>query len=105
MKIIILSGSNRMSATSTRLAAIVGQLISQKGHIVHLFDLFQTPLPFYSPDGVEQDHVSVQQLRQAMLQAGSCLHRPSTMAAFRACSKMRWTTWGRIIFAEKPYCP
>lgn len=69
MKIVILSGSNRKSATSTRLAAVVGQLISQKGHSVQLFDLFQTPLPFYSPDGVDQDHASVQQLRQAMLQA------------------------------------
>ena len=69
MKIVILAGSNRKSATSTHLAANVGQLISQKGHSVQLFDLYQTPLPFYSPEGVGHDHEAVLQLQQAMMQA------------------------------------
>lgn len=69
MNITIITGSNRKSATSTRLAAHVGQLISQKGHNVVLFDLFERPLPFYSPDGVDQNHESIHQLRQAMQQA------------------------------------
>lgn len=69
MKITIIAGSNRKSATSTRLAEHVGQLISQKGHTVVLFDLFTTPLPFYSPDGADQKHESIHQLKQAMQQA------------------------------------
>lgn len=69
MKFTIITGSNRKSATSTRLAEHVGQLISLKGHTVVLFNLFETPLPFYSPDGVEQDHASIRQLRQVMQQA------------------------------------
>lgn len=69
MEMTIISGSNRKDATSTRLSAYVGQLISQKGHSVTLIDLFRTPLPFYSPDGVDREHESVQQLQQAMQQA------------------------------------
>ncbi|WP_053373617.1 NADPH-dependent FMN reductase [Paenibacillus sp. FJAT-27812] len=69
MKVTILTGSNRDSATSTRLAVHVGQLISKKGHSVLLHDLFQTPLPFYSPDGIGHDHAAVQQLQQAMREA------------------------------------
>ncbi|MEV5029864.1 NADPH-dependent FMN reductase [Paenibacillus sp. LPE1-1-1.1] len=69
MKIVIITGSNRKSATSTRLAVNMGQLISKKGHQVQLFDLFETPLPFYSPEGIGFDHATVQSLQQAMLQA------------------------------------
>lgn len=69
MNIAILTGSNRRAATSTQLAAIVGQLISQKGHAVLLHDLFEHPLPFYSPDGIDHDQAAVQQLQQSMLKA------------------------------------
>ncbi|MCF2938141.1 NAD(P)H-dependent oxidoreductase [Paenibacillus alkaliterrae] len=34
-----------------------------------LFDLFEQPLPFYSPDSIPPDHDSIQQLRQAARQA------------------------------------
>ncbi|WP_028608444.1 NADPH-dependent FMN reductase [Paenibacillus harenae] len=69
MNITIIAGSNRKSATSTRLAEHVGQLIQQKGHSVALIDLYETPLPFYSPEGVGGDQESVRKLQQAALQS------------------------------------
>ncbi|MBD2868186.1 NADPH-dependent FMN reductase [Paenibacillus arenilitoris] len=69
MNIVIIAGSNRKAATSTRLSSYVGQLISQKGHSVKLFDLYETPLPFYSSEGTGHDHESVVRLQQAMREA------------------------------------
>ncbi|NIK79097.1 azobenzene reductase [Paenibacillus castaneae] len=73
MNITILAGSNREASTTNRLAAYVAQLISQKEHSVVLFDLFQTPLPFYSPDGIDHDHASVHLFKQSMKQADAII--------------------------------
>lgn len=46
MNIIILAGSNRKNATSTRLGEYAVEVINGQGHEASLFDLYQTPLPF-----------------------------------------------------------
>lgn len=69
MNILIVTGSNRKAATSTSLAAYVAQIIAQKGHSAELFNLYEKPLPFYSPEGVNQDHGSIRELKEAAKQA------------------------------------
>jgi azobenzene reductase len=52
MKILILAGSNRVGAGSTKLAAYVSRLLKEQGADVELFELYQKPIPFYEPDYV-----------------------------------------------------
>ncbi len=69
MKIVIIAGSNRKSATSTRLAGYSQRLIGQKGHSVTLFDLYRSPLPFYSPDEYHQEHADLHALKRSLVEA------------------------------------
>jgi azobenzene reductase len=60
MKFLILTGSNRRDATSTRLALAVGRRLAAAGQEVNRLDLYEKPVPLYDPDlDYEQDpHVS-----------------------------------------------
>ncbi len=69
MKIVIIAGSNRKSATSTRLAGYSQRLIGQKGHSATLFDLYRSPLPFYSPDEYHQEHADLHSLKRSLVEA------------------------------------
>ncbi|MDO7908229.1 NADPH-dependent FMN reductase [Paenibacillus sp. JX-17] len=64
MNIVVLAGSNRKGATSTRLAAYAANLMQRKGHHVQIIDLFKHPLPFYSAD-IEGMDTNVQVLQSA----------------------------------------
>ncbi|WP_211747046.1 NAD(P)H-dependent oxidoreductase [Paenibacillus sp. Marseille-Q4541] len=56
MKFIIVSGSNRKEATSTKVGKYMTTYIQQKRSHAQLFDLYRLPLPLYSPDeDTEQD--------------------------------------------------
>lgn len=46
MKVMILTGSNRKEATSTKLAEHAAHFINQQGEQVTLFNLHKRPLPF-----------------------------------------------------------
>lgn len=52
MNIVMIAGSNRAGAASTKLAAFVGRLLREKGAEVELFELYRKPIPFYEPDYV-----------------------------------------------------
>ncbi|MCU6709162.1 NAD(P)H-dependent oxidoreductase [Paenibacillus sp. J5C_2022] len=69
MKIAIVAGSNRSSATSTRLAEYGARLTRSKGHDTELFDLYRTPLPFYCPDEYYEGHKGLTQFKELMRQA------------------------------------
>jgi azobenzene reductase len=69
MNIVIIAGSNRAEATSTHLVRYMSRMIEQEGHHTRLFDLFQSPLPFYSPDSSYEDHTGISELKQALLSA------------------------------------
>ncbi|XEC93227.1 NADPH-dependent FMN reductase [Paenibacillus tarimensis] len=68
MKITIVAGSNRKHATSTILGNYIKRIIEQEGHEASFIDLYETPLPFYSPDseGVDDE---VQRLQREVQQA------------------------------------
>lgn len=69
MKITMIAGSNQRAATSTRLAEYIKHLATLEGHQVILIDLYQTPLPFYSPDDANAGHEALEKLKEAMLEA------------------------------------
>jgi azobenzene reductase len=73
MKVIILTGSNRKEATSTKLAEYAAHLISQQGEQVTLFDLYKHPLPFYSPDEAFAEDEHLNELKQEMLAADAVI--------------------------------
>ncbi|GGD73816.1 NADPH-dependent FMN reductase [Paenibacillus nasutitermitis] len=70
MKIVILAGSTRMGATSTRAASYAARLIEEQGHEVTMVDLHTHRLPLYcSDDEIQPDEVL--SLRQAVLEANA----------------------------------
>lgn len=69
MKIVIIAGSNHSAATSTRLAEYMKHLITQEGHHVTLIDLYQTPLPFYTPEHDGQGHEALGAFKQTLMEA------------------------------------
>jgi len=50
MNVLIIAGSNRRNAASTRLCRYMEKLIREAGHAVRLFALYEHPLPLYSPE-------------------------------------------------------
>jgi NAD(P)H-dependent FMN reductase len=50
VNIVLIAGSNRAEATSTKLAAAVGSRLRELGASVELFELYRKPIPFYEPD-------------------------------------------------------
>ncbi|MBT2287707.1 NAD(P)H-dependent oxidoreductase [Paenibacillus albidus] len=69
MRIVILTGSNRKEATSTKLGEYAAHIIRQKGDEAILFDLYKRPLPFYSPDETALEHEHLSGLMLEMLAA------------------------------------
>ncbi|GKU77641.1 NADPH-dependent FMN reductase [Paenibacillus sp. L3-i20] len=69
MNIVILAGSNRKDATSTRLSEFVGRIVAEKGHRAQVFDLYQKPLPFYSPDDEYENTETIVEFQQLMHQS------------------------------------
>jgi azobenzene reductase len=66
--ITIVAGSNRKNATSTQLCRHLQQVLESKGCTVTLINLYELPLPFYSPDNVPIDanlNVLVEALHKA----------------------------------------
>ncbi|WP_438448588.1 NADPH-dependent FMN reductase [Gorillibacterium sp. sgz5001074] len=69
MKVIILAGSNRRNATSTKLAEVVGKRIREAGHEAVLFDLYEKPVPLYDPDADYDGEPAVVDLYRGFLEA------------------------------------
>lgn len=61
MNIILLAGSNRQDASSTKLLRYMEKKLQARGYSVTLFDLWESPVPYYSPDE-ESAHPNVQRL-------------------------------------------
>lgn len=66
MNVIIIAGSNRKGATSTRLSEYVASLITAQGHQAAVFNLYENPLPFYSPDGEYGSTEKISELQKAV---------------------------------------
>ncbi|MCG7384615.1 NAD(P)H-dependent oxidoreductase [Paenibacillus sp. ACRRY] len=73
MKIIVLAGSNRKNATSTRLGEYAVEVMRNQGHEASLFDLYQTPVPFYAPDEKQAEDHNLAKLNSRMLAADAII--------------------------------
>ncbi|WP_168123961.1 NADPH-dependent FMN reductase [Paenibacillus sp. HB172176] len=69
MKIVIITGSNRKEASSTHLSNYVGELIHKQRHDAEVYNLYENPLPFYSPDGEYEDTAGINALKQKTREA------------------------------------
>jgi len=50
MHIAMVSGSNRKDASSTKMLRYMKTKLQEQGHSVELIDIYEAPLPMYSPD-------------------------------------------------------
>ncbi|MEW4430109.1 NAD(P)H-dependent oxidoreductase [Paenibacillus pabuli] len=73
MKVIVLAGSNRKNATSTRLGEYAVEVMRNQGHEASLFDLYQTPVPFYAPDEKQAEDHNLTELNSRMLAADAII--------------------------------
>jgi azobenzene reductase len=69
MKITLLAGSNRKNSTSTKLSRYIEKQLTFLGHDVNFIDLYEKPLPFYSPDSKTDTDPHLINLKEVMLQA------------------------------------
>ncbi|GMK40058.1 FMN-dependent NADPH-azoreductase [Paenibacillus sp. CCS19] len=102
MQIVIIAGSNRQGAVSTKAAAYAGQWLAKQGHQVRLFDLYQQPLPLYSPDTNNVANDTAAALQQAMLAADAViLSTPEYHGSFSGVLKNALDFLGQSHFSGK----
>ncbi|GIP38399.1 FMN reductase [Paenibacillus sp. J31TS4] len=103
MNIAILTGSNREASTSTRLAETLGWILQEKGHRVERMDLYRTPLPFYSPEGLAEGKDNVAELKRMMREAdGIILATPEYHGSMSGVLKNALDHLGKEHFSGKP---
>jgi azobenzene reductase len=69
MKISIITGSNRKHSSSTKLSHFIEKYLLSLGHEVVFFDLYEKPIPFYSPDLDWDSDLNLSELKAGALQA------------------------------------
>lgn len=102
MNFTLIAGSNRKDATSTRLLRYIGQQLEAGGHNVVLFDLWESPLPFFTPDS-ESDDPNVRLLLAAVNGAdGLVLGTPEYHGSISGVLKNALDYLGSEIVGGKP---
>lgn len=103
MNIVIIAGSNRKHASSTKLSQYVGQVIGDKGGDVELFDLYATPIPMYTPDESYEDHEALKKLKSIMLESdGVVLATPEYHSSISGVLKNALDHLNKDYFSGKP---
>jgi NAD(P)H-dependent FMN reductase len=69
MKIMIIAGSNRTGATSTKLCRYISGILVEEGHDVSLFELLEKPVPFYSKSPELEKDDNLRELKRTALEA------------------------------------
>lgn len=69
MKIAMIAGGNHSQSTSTALCRYIGRVLENKGHEAVLFDVYSKPLPMYTADRDDSEHVHVAELRRLLLKS------------------------------------
>ncbi|UKS24602.1 NAD(P)H-dependent oxidoreductase [Paenibacillus sp. HWE-109] len=102
MKITIVAGSNQKLATSTKLAQYIQHLAEQEGHQVKFVDLYQSPIPFYSPDDAHGGHEALESFKQALHEAeGIVLATPEYHSGISGVLKNALDHVGQDYFKNK----
>ncbi|WP_166242756.1 NADPH-dependent FMN reductase [Paenibacillus turpanensis] len=102
-KIAIVAGSNRSGATSTLLSNYIGRLLKEKGFAAEVHDLFERPLPFYSPDQGEMTDDNLQRFKQLLGEAeGIVLATPEYHGSISGVLKNALDHVSSAEFSDKP---
>ncbi|EHB67044.1 MULTISPECIES: NADPH-dependent FMN reductase [Paenibacillus] len=103
MKIVIIAGSNRKEATSTILAKALQAQMNLGSVETELFNLYETPLPFYSPDEIFNRHEGVRELQRLLMEAdGIILTTPEYHGGMSGVLKNALDHMGQMHFSGKP---
>ncbi|MFC0212225.1 NADPH-dependent FMN reductase [Paenibacillus chartarius] len=102
MKIALIAGSNRRNATSTKLLQYMEGVLRGRGIATTLIDLFETPLPMYSPDAEVLDgHTSA--MKRAVAEADAViLGTPEYHGSISGALKNALDFMGAGEFSGKP---
>jgi azobenzene reductase len=73
MNIVILAGSNRKEATSTKLCKYIERVLKSHNHHVRFFDLYESPLPLYSPDEDVDGEPQLVRMKQWFVEADAII--------------------------------
>lgn len=104
MKIVIIAGSNRKEATSTILAKALQAQMNRGSVETELFNLYETPLPFYSPDEIFNRHEGVRELQRLVMEEadGIILTTPEYHGGMSGVLKNALDHLGQMHFSGKP---
>jgi azobenzene reductase len=102
MKVLFVSGSNRGGATSTKLLRYMASAAQRKGAEPIVFDLWEKPIPLYSPDVAPSDP-NVTALLQAAQDADAIvLGGPEYHGSISGVLKNALDFMGSVHFSGKP---
>jgi NAD(P)H-dependent FMN reductase len=103
MNIAILTGSNHAQSTGTRLCRYMQKLLEAKGCTVRLVDLYQEPVPFYSPDMDYTEDSRVVSMQSALRKADAIIVcTPEYHGSISGVLKNALDHMGSDEFGDKP---
>jgi azobenzene reductase len=102
MHIVLIAGSNRKNASSTKLLRYRAKELEKKGAKATVIDLMETPVPIYSPDSEEIDS-NTERMMQAVANAdGVVLGTPEYHGSVSGVLKNALDYLGGAHFSGKP---
>lgn len=103
MKIVLLAGSNRKDANSTKLLRYMAKELGKKGVHAVVIDLWDKPVPLYSPDQKDQpDRNTAEMIRLVQEADGIVLGTPEYHGSISGVLKNALDYLGGQQFSGKP---
>ncbi|WP_274363759.1 NADPH-dependent FMN reductase [Paenibacillus thermotolerans] len=103
MNIVLLAGSNRKNASSTKLLRYMAKELEKKGARAVVIDLWEKPVPLYSPDGEDRlDRNAAEMIRLVQEADGIVLGTPEYHGSISGVLKNALDYMGGQQFSGKP---
>jgi azobenzene reductase len=102
LSIALIAGSNRKNATSTKLLAYMAETLRKRGIAATLIDLYETPLPLYSPDADAIDENTAAMVRAVGEADAVVLGTPEYHGSVSGVLKNALDYMGSSEFSGKP---
>lgn len=102
MRVLFVSGSNRSGATSAKLLRYMASAAKRKGAEPIVIDLWEKPIPFYSPDASPSDSNLAALLQAAQDADAIVLGGPEYHGSISGVLKNALDFMGSVHFSGKP---
>lgn len=102
LRIALIAGSNRENATSTKLLRYMAETLRKRGMNATLIDLYETPVPLYSPDADGSDASTVAMVRAVGEADAVVLGTPEYHGSISGVLKNALDYMGSAEFSGKP---